>query len=209
MSEEDVKLNKWTKFSTERDNQRFDRNGKRLVVGSVPYRVNSEGAVEFMAIASSKGNEWIFPKGGWENFETSEIGAKRETFEEAGVEGTLSGFLGTVPFKNSKDCSPDTKMLAFLLLVTGVRDDYKEASRPRKWFSVLDAHNSILRGSMVSLFRAAVKLLNQRKLIDDETLATIEKIPAHAMDTDSTILEIEESSDGENPCHRIKGLKKA
>ncbi len=41
--------------------------------------------VDLLLVASTKGDEWIFPKGGWESFETFEEGVHREVEEEAGV----------------------------------------------------------------------------------------------------------------------------
>jgi diphosphoinositol-polyphosphate diphosphatase len=49
-------------------------------------------------ISSSRGNGWVFPKGGWELDETAEAAAKRETVEESGVRGVLDPVkLGEYP----------------------------------------------------------------------------------------------------------------
>jgi len=42
-----------------------------------------------LLITSRGGKGWVFPKGGWEDDETVEAAAKRETVEEAGVRGTI------------------------------------------------------------------------------------------------------------------------
>lgn len=89
-----------------RQYQRYDGN-TRLVVGSIPYRILQIPTVlsltpvngvkiefpvmctrvQFLLVSSSRADEWIFPKGGWEVFETCEEGARRETLEESGAIG--------------------------------------------------------------------------------------------------------------------------
>lgn len=52
-----------------------------VLVRCVPIRDKS-----ILLISSHHSQEeWVLPKGGWENDETAEQAAKRETFEEAGV----------------------------------------------------------------------------------------------------------------------------
>jgi 8-oxo-dGTP pyrophosphatase MutT (NUDIX family) len=44
------------------------------------------GSRECLVISSSRDScKWVFPKGGWENDESLEEAARRETLEEAGV----------------------------------------------------------------------------------------------------------------------------
>lgn len=45
--------------------------------------------VEVLLITSRGGKGWVIPKGGWEDDETVEAAAKRETVEEAGVRGSI------------------------------------------------------------------------------------------------------------------------
>ena len=79
---------------TGRENQRWATDPHtnqlfRLVTGTVP--IMSDGRILFCS--SSRKLEWILPKGGWEMDETMEESALRETFEEAGVSGTLGTSL--------------------------------------------------------------------------------------------------------------------
>lgn len=87
---QDVKVEK--KLSSEsrkgRDKQRYDETGARLVMGAVPYTFQ-KNALHIMLVFSRKHEEWLLPKGGWENDETDQACAERETWEEAGVTGTV------------------------------------------------------------------------------------------------------------------------
>jgi len=80
-----------------RSNQRYDCD-IRLVVGAVC--IVKEGRV--LLISASKKKEWILPKGGWENDETVEEGVQRETYEEAGIYGTLGEPLTPMTYETRK-----------------------------------------------------------------------------------------------------------
>lgn len=84
-----------------RMNQRWVNESRglvRLVTGCVP--IMNDGRILF--VSASRKNEWILPKGGWEADETMEESAIRETFEEAGVLGTLGPKLTEVEYETRK-----------------------------------------------------------------------------------------------------------
>jgi NUDIX domain len=70
----------------------------RLVTGCVPILNNGK----ILFVSASRKPEWILPKGGWEDDETMEEGAIRETFEEAGVVGMLGPPLSEVEYETRK-----------------------------------------------------------------------------------------------------------
>ncbi|GFZ16262.1 nudix hydrolase homolog 13 [Actinidia rufa] len=82
---------------TGRNRQRYDNNNIRLVSGCIPYRVakhddhhgDSEHRIEVLMISSPNRDDLVFPKGGWDDDETCEEAACRESLEEAGVKGIL------------------------------------------------------------------------------------------------------------------------
>ncbi|KAL8476366.1 hypothetical protein ACS0TY_028878 [Phlomoides rotata] len=83
---------------TGRHMQRYNFHGQRQVVGCIPYRFRvrlgasmvDEEDIEVLVIsAQRKGKGMMFPKGGWENDESIEEAAARETVEEAGVVGDV------------------------------------------------------------------------------------------------------------------------
>eukprot|EP00429_Kryptoperidinium_foliaceum_P009943 CAMPEP_0176006832 /NCGR_PEP_ID=MMETSP0120_2-20121206/2923_1 /TAXON_ID=160619 /ORGANISM="Kryptoperidinium foliaceum, Strain CCMP 1326" /LENGTH=155 /DNA_ID=CAMNT_0017339579 /DNA_START=137 /DNA_END=601 /DNA_ORIENTATION=- len=63
----------------------------RLVAGCVPILSDSR----IILIGSSSGDDWLLPKGGWEDDERLEEGAIRESYEEAGVLGLLGPKVDT------------------------------------------------------------------------------------------------------------------
>ncbi|KAI8360353.1 NUDIX hydrolase domain-like protein, partial [Mortierella sp. GBAus27b] len=62
-----------------RDKQVYD-NGARIVAGCVP--VDKQGRRVLLVSSAKKQGEWVLPKGGWENDESQEEAAARETWEE-------------------------------------------------------------------------------------------------------------------------------
>ena len=70
----------------------------RLTTGCVP--IMRDGRI--LLCSSSRKEAWILPKGGWESDETLEESALRETFEEAGVLGTLGPVLEEIEYETRK-----------------------------------------------------------------------------------------------------------
>lgn len=94
-----------------RQNQRFasdSQTGKyfRLTTGTVP--IMNDGRI--LLCSSSRKDAWILPKGGWENDETLELSALRETFEESGVLGTLGPKLNQIEYETRKGKKRRLKM---------------------------------------------------------------------------------------------------
>lgn len=87
------------KFKSERLVQRY-KGQQRLVVGTVPFIRQRGGAdsqpLKIVLVNSNNyPEEWLLPKGGWENNETAEDGAARETWEESGCHGSITSTLIT------------------------------------------------------------------------------------------------------------------
>mmetsp|Transcript_17831 Transcript_17831/g.30315 ORF Transcript_17831/g.30315 Transcript_17831/m.30315 type:complete len:339 (-) Transcript_17831:1004-2020(-) len=91
-----------TKSRQGRDGQRWlkDSSGEyiRLVTGCVP--ILKDGRI--LLVSASRKPEWILPKGGWEEDETIELSAVRETHEEAGVVGELGPRLTEITYETRK-----------------------------------------------------------------------------------------------------------
>lgn len=122
---------------TGRCQQRYAENGQRLVAGCIPVRHGFGGALEVMLVSGGeksrdKSKGWIFPKGGWEEDETAEQAATRESVEEAGVRGAVTQDLGVFEFssKSGSDCIARI----FVLEVSEVLDAWPEQDkRHRIW----------------------------------------------------------------------------
>jgi ADP-ribose pyrophosphatase YjhB (NUDIX family) len=94
---------KRTESRNGRDHQRFDNDAKtgdliRLTTGSVP--IMKDGRI--LLVSSSRKEEWILPKGGWESDENIEVSALRETYEEGGILGTLGPQLKAINYETRK-----------------------------------------------------------------------------------------------------------
>jgi len=70
----------------------------RQVVGTIP--ITRDGRI--ILVSASRKTEWILPKGGWDNDESKEECAARETFEEGGLLGQLGGCLKPIDYETAK-----------------------------------------------------------------------------------------------------------
>ncbi|EEF36415.1 nudix hydrolase 17, mitochondrial [Ricinus communis] len=132
-----------------RELQRYDNQGRRQVVGCIPYRYknSSDGSfsdeLEVLVITSQKGGQgMMFPKGGWELDESVEEAASRESLEEAGVLGHVEDELGKWNFL-SKRHGTFYEGYMFPLLVTEQLDFWPEKDvRQRIWMPVAEARDA-------------------------------------------------------------------
>lgn len=132
----------------------------RRLAGCVPIRRGHRGAVEVLLITSrSHPKLMVFPKGGVKRNETPESAAQRETFEEAGVKGTIGQLLTPVDDDYLDDelfsCEENDDKLTvgkrnseraktacrwYLLEVTEIFDVWPEREeRQRSWMTVEEA----------------------------------------------------------------------
>jgi len=68
-------------------------NGSQVVyevAAAVPFRLDEHGLVQVLLVTSGAG-AWIIPKGGVERGQTAQGAALAEAWEEAGVEGCITG----------------------------------------------------------------------------------------------------------------------
>ncbi|XP_042504178.1 nudix hydrolase 18, mitochondrial-like [Macadamia integrifolia] len=160
---------------TGRNLQRY-REGRRIVVGCVPYRykngkhpscestntIDDEGELEILVISSQKGHGMLFPKGGWESDESIEDAAERETEEEAGVRGEVQRKLGEWPFK-SRRYNTFYEGVMFPLLVKEQLDQWPEKNhRRRMWMTVAEAREVCQHHWMKEALDRLVKRLMQQ-----------------------------------------------
>ncbi|KAJ4959877.1 hypothetical protein NE237_019787 [Protea cynaroides] len=175
---------------TGRHLQRY-RDGRRLVVGCVPYRykngehpscenfnsIDDEDELEILVITSQKGHGMLFPKGGWETDESIEEAALRETVEEAGVKGKVQNKLGEWGFR-SKRYNTIYEGVMFPLLVKEELDLWPEKNRrQRKWLSVAEAREGCQHWWMKEALEKLIKRLMQQseeEIISEEEDVTSE-----------------------------------
>lgn len=134
---------------TGRENQRY-KKGKRLVAGCVPIRFSTnpsisdspqtsdwEQLLQILCVQSVNRGDWILPKGGWESDESAVEAAKRETFEEAGVEGEIIAEIGSTELVSRKGKTSEARF--FVLLVSVEHEEYAETNRARQWITYEEA----------------------------------------------------------------------
>ncbi|KAI7879444.1 hypothetical protein K492DRAFT_217074 [Lichtheimia hyalospora FSU 10163] len=77
-----------------------DEHNIRQVAGCLPIDPLNQ---RFLLVSSRKNpGAWVIPKGGWEEDETQEHAALRETWEEAGVKGKITRHIGVFAERNKK-----------------------------------------------------------------------------------------------------------
>ncbi|KAI9283237.1 NUDIX hydrolase domain-like protein [Sporodiniella umbellata] len=82
---------------------------------------------------------WVIPKGGWEQDETQEHAALRETWEEAGIKGHIVHHLGVFP-ERCKKKGIKAQHWIYELHVEKVKKKYPERNkRERQWFTFEEA----------------------------------------------------------------------
>ncbi|SCW01532.1 LAFE_0E01750g1_1 [Lachancea fermentati] len=157
--------------------------GARLVAGCVCLNANKTEVLMIQSSAHKK--KWVLPKGGVESDEADyKDTARRETWEEAGVEGEIVKSLGAIEdMRPPKDWNKDRKAFEeatndsvvskhpprsefhfYEMDVTSVVDEYPEKhKRNRKWFSYKDAKEELLKAKRPELLEA----LNRSSIIKD------------------------------------------
>ncbi|KAF8958129.1 hypothetical protein BGZ46_002032 [Entomortierella lignicola] len=130
-----------------RERQLYD-NGARLVAGCVP--IDKQGRRVLLVSSSRREGEWVLPKGGWENDETKESAAARETWEEAGVTGKIVFHLGDFEHKvNKRTGKPESICIFFEMEVEKVEERWPEMKkRERRWFSFEEAKDKVSKKVM-------------------------------------------------------------
>jgi len=102
----------------------------RVVCCAIPIR-----AGKVLVVTSRKRpDNWVLPKGGWEPSDgVLEAAALREASEEAGVRGTITRFVTTIP-------SPSATYHFYELDVAALDKDWLESKeRRREWVDYAEA----------------------------------------------------------------------
>ncbi|PFH48750.1 hypothetical protein AMATHDRAFT_149184 [Amanita thiersii Skay4041] len=108
------------------------RSSPRIVCCAIPI---SRAAGKVLVVTSRKcPNNWLLPKGGWEPSDGQlEAAASREALEEAGVRGTITRFVITIP-------TPAVIYHFYELDVAGLDPEWLEGrERRREWVDYAEA----------------------------------------------------------------------
>ena len=147
---------------------RSPKSGARQYA-ALPYRFNGAGDVEIMLITSRETRRWVIPKGWPMKGHTPGHAAMVEAFEEAGVEGEISGKhkLGSYFYlKRQLDgASKEIKVDVFAMLVHGQLAAWPEQGERRtEWFAAADAAVLVAEPGLAKLILRTPSLGHRGKL---------------------------------------------
>lgn len=130
--------------------------GPRTQTGALCWRERN-GKVQVLLISSRRTGRWVIPKGWPEGDEKGHQSARREAFEEAGVEGKAKsdclGLFSYIKHPDLRDALPCV-VAVFPLKVRKLADDWPEKSdRRRKWFSQKKAAAEVGEKELARLIR--------------------------------------------------------
>ncbi|GAA5808055.1 hypothetical protein MFLAVUS_001437 [Mucor flavus] len=111
-----------------------DQNNVRQVAGCIPLDLKN-GRILLISSRKNK-NAWVLPKGGWEQDETQKHAAERETWEEAGIKGTITRQLGVFEERTNKKKFVKAHHWIFEMVIDEVAKKFPEKKkRERRWFT--------------------------------------------------------------------------
>jgi len=165
-----------------RDKQRYGVQGERLVAGIVPLSTDGK---RVLVIASSRNKGWVLPKGGWETDEEADEAAKREAWEEAGIEVDITRPLGVIPDRTVLQHQQPTES-GSVNGDTGVSDGAvgatsKEQTRSNFYFYEAnvrkehDTYPEMRQRRWLSYHKAAKKLAKRPELLEALDRSSIDK----------------------------------
>jgi len=128
-----------------RSKQRYGENGERLVAGIVP---TNKDKTYVLLIQSTRRNEWVLPKGGWESDEDCTEAAQREAWEEAGITCNIDYDLGQISeARTAKQISKGAPKAIYQFYEATVTEELSEwpekHKRNRKWMTFIDAAEAL------------------------------------------------------------------
>lgn len=124
--------------------------------GVIPWR-RCDGGIEILLITSIRRGRWIIPKGVVEPDMTPGESARKEAFEEGGIDGVLSGFsMGSYRYRKwGGICTVEV----YILRVTHIFDEWPESDqRKRQWFPLETAAELIEEPTLKTMIHNLSKL---------------------------------------------------
>lgn len=123
----------------------YGTQGERLVAGVVPL---SADKTKVLLIQSTRRGGWVLPKGGWENDEAIQEAARREAWEEAGIECTVTKDLGNIPDRRApNELTPNAPRAMFHFFEASVQKEANEwpekHKRGRQWMTYQAAKQAL------------------------------------------------------------------
>lgn len=157
-------------------------SGRRVQYAALPYRIHRDGVVQVRLITSRETRRWVIPKGWPMKNLSPPKAAARETYEEAGLVGTVSREpLGIYTYEKRLGLrSVLCDVLVFPLKVKRMLQKFPEQSqRFGVWFTIESAATAVQEEDLKALIlafgdaiaRKQAKAKDKRKGADDGALA--------------------------------------
>ena len=118
------------------------KQATRVQYGALPYRLKEDASVEVLLVTTRQTKRWIIPKGWPIKGLTPAEAAAREAYEEAGVQGFVTGGpIGSYLYKKRlDDLDVRCKVKVFALAVNRQSEEWPESKeRMTCWFPAAQA----------------------------------------------------------------------
>jgi len=124
---------------------------------AIPYRIKN-GSPRVLLITSRRRKRWIVPKGIIEEWQSPQEAAADESYEEAGVRGSV--VVDPVGKYEYEKWGGTCRVEVFLLRVEEVLPDWPESDfRERRWVNVKEALELVNNDELCRVLRRAASLM--------------------------------------------------
>lgn len=128
-------------------------------IAALPYRKHGAG-IEVLLITSRETRRWVIPKG-WPMLHLADFkAARREAFEEAGIEGEMNHkSMGSYFYDKRKKSGrfQPVQVTVYAMEVTRLLDNWPEKKqRTRAWFPAQDAAELVQEEGLKAIIEAAL-----------------------------------------------------
>jgi len=159
--------NEYSSFSPDVNDKLCVNNRCTGILALQQSSTTCSNQVSILLVRSSKNDYWIFPKGGWENFESSEQAAQRECLEEAGVQGEIIAELGTYSWSKK---AKHSRLTSYLLQVTIQHESFAEEYRDRAWCPIEYVRFFVQREEAKYFLEKAIEKMKELGLVKEEDI---------------------------------------
>ena len=148
--------------------------------GVIAYGKN-EGKLSIVLVTSKGSKRWVVPKGHIEPYLTAKDSAEKEAFEEAGIEGVVSGVaVGFFDYiKQDQENSNVYRVSLFPMKTQRLLKDWPEANlRTRQWMTIPQAIEAVNEDELKLLLKEFGEEMAQSCHVFDHDANSLEPVAA-------------------------------